>query len=997
MAKLEKPEKGSLKDRAKKKKESVKEEIKTSKKSKIPKEEEPKKTKKIAKEVEEKVEKKSKKEKSSKEEAKEILKSAINYDDMMDSIEKKYDTNSSQLSEDPRAKLSTGLLVLDLVLSGGLLGGGWYTFFGKEQSAKSTLAMNSVIAMVNSDTPLVGYYDYEGSSDFVYIENMMKSMGIKGDTTHIFGLRDNEGRWVVKPRVRYYQPTTAEGFFDSIAKLLRTLPDIKMVGDTQYYIYADEKSTRAQLKGGWDEKLLKKTGMLHVPTETYIKHQACFIVDSYVAMLPEKQDEDDPGSAMAVQARMFSEQIKRIKSKLKPKKVTIIGVNQLRDAPMVQFGSPEYEPGGNALKLFCFHKDTMLFTSKGILTGESAYSVKPRFIASKSGKEKQENYSNMGIHPICKVQTELGYNLSGRHEHKAYAIKQGSRVPDWVNLEDLTPEYYVAVKSGSNVWPSNPLKLRFEFKPNLGQGTNQVQVVPKFPKRMTPELARLLGYLISEGHVREGRAIFSNTDKSIVFDYIDCLKSVFGFDDEYIDSKKKLITHDGEETAKGDKYQKQYVLDIYSTYLEQFFNYVGINNKSSREKCIPWSILQSDKETVAYFIGAIFSGDGGIGSKEIVYSSSSSKLVDQLQVVLLNFGIVTRVDHNKPNWLDKEFHFKNEYSFLKVYGKNISSFLNEIPVRSERKEEILYNRFAIDKADLVDKTKRLPEVFYWREKNKKIQQAFLTKLKYDKNPGITNGRRHFTAEQIKPVLGDLWDEANSYRTEQERAYSTKVVSEIESLVNYTVDHNIIWSKVEKVQRNLCPETTYDCTMPETHTIITNGIVSHNSDARIRCASRAIPHGKGQLEEEPSATGKGIDTYRYLNWRAIKNKLGSPNLEGWGRIWVSDNEGKGRGFCPVYDVYEYLRMTGQISGSRNKLAISLPQFKNTKIKLSWMDFKVLVSGKKEQQIKIQSKLGIEKYFSLRKECFKQFNEKDEAMKLFFERKAGNAEAPGEDDD
>jgi hypothetical protein len=100
--------------------------------------------------------------KSSKEEATCMLNSFIDYDDVMDVIEKKYDTGSSQLSVDVRAKLSTGLLVQDLVLSGGILGGGWYTFFGQEQSAKSTLAMQCIIAAINTDTPLIGYYDYEG-------------------------------------------------------------------------------------------------------------------------------------------------------------------------------------------------------------------------------------------------------------------------------------------------------------------------------------------------------------------------------------------------------------------------------------------------------------------------------------------------------------------------------------------------------------------------------------------------------------------------------------------------------------------------------------------------------------------------------------------------------------------------------------------------------------------------------------------------------------------
>jgi len=459
---------------------------------------------------------------SKKEEAKAVLNCAVDYSDVMDTIEKKYDTGSNQLTSDPRAKLSMGLLSLDLILKGGILGGGWYTFFGQEQSAKSTLAMQTVIAALNTEVPLLQYWDYEGSSSPEYIENIMKSMGVKGDIDHIFGLRGENGEWLIKPRVRYYQPSTAEAFFDSVAKLLRGLPDIKLIGEKQYYVYPDEKSVKAKVKD-WDEKLYKKTGQLYVETSSYVKHQAIIVVDSYPAMLPEKQDEDDPGSAMAVQARMFSEQIKRIKARLKPKKVTIIGINQLRLKPAVIYGSPEYEPCGEALKLF-------------------------------------------------------------------------------------------------------------------------------------------------------------------------------------------------------------------------------------------------------------------------------------------------------------------------------------------------------------------------------------------------------------------------------------------------------------------------------------------SDARIRCASRSIPHGKGAIEEEPSATGEGIDTYRYVAWRTQKNKLGGiPNSEAWGSIWVSNNEGQGCGFCPVYDVYEFLRMTGQISGSRNKLVLTIPQFKSLKTRLSWMQFKVLINGKKEQVEKVYKQIGYkDRYFNLRKECFKQF-EKGVATKLYLDKKVKNVDAKGDEDE
>jgi hypothetical protein len=65
-------------------------------------------------------------------------------------------------------------------------------------------------------------------------------------------------------------------------------------------------------------------------------------------------------------------------------------------------------------------------------------------------------------------------------------------------------------------------------------------------------------------------------------------------------------------------------------------------------------------------------------------------------------------------------------------------------------------------------------------------------------------------------------------------------------------------------------------------------------------------------------------------------------------------------------------------------------------MSWMMLKTLVSGTKEQQVKTQKKLGIEKYFNLRKLCFAQF-EGGSAMEMFFAKKAGAAEAPDEDED
>lgn len=82
-------------------------------------------------------------------------------DDVLDSIEKSYGLMSAGLDKNEK-RLSTGLLVLDLIIGKGVAGGGWYTLFGGESCAKSTTASTIMANSVNSDIPIIQLWDYEG-------------------------------------------------------------------------------------------------------------------------------------------------------------------------------------------------------------------------------------------------------------------------------------------------------------------------------------------------------------------------------------------------------------------------------------------------------------------------------------------------------------------------------------------------------------------------------------------------------------------------------------------------------------------------------------------------------------------------------------------------------------------------------------------------------------------------------------------------------------------
>jgi len=270
-----------------------------------------------------------------------------NIDCILDDIEKDYGLSGTSLDASEMCT-TTSLLCLDMILGGGIRPG-WYTFLGGEQSCKSTLA-NTIMASVLA--PVVAMFDYEGSTSAAYIENIQRTNGQPLSVDELFGVRDQKSqKWIIRPRVRYYAEGVAEKFFDFLAKLERKLPDKVRMGDSWFYVYENSKDNKSLVGSNYDQSYFKKTGKLRVPASDG-SLQAVLVLDSLPAMLPERLDVDDPGSGMAAQARMFSEQLKRVKGKMKAKRIAVLAVNQLRKAPAVMFGNPEYEPCGEAVRFY---------------------------------------------------------------------------------------------------------------------------------------------------------------------------------------------------------------------------------------------------------------------------------------------------------------------------------------------------------------------------------------------------------------------------------------------------------------------------------------------------------------------------------------------------------------------------------------------------------------------------------------------------------------------
>ena len=169
------------------------------------------------------------------------------------------------------------------------------------------------------------------------------------------------------------------------------------------------------------------------------------------------------------------------------------------------------------------------------------------------------------------------------------------------------------------------------------------------PTEMSPDLAEILGLLTAEGHSSSGGRTheigFSNQDERLLDRTGRLMNDVFGLD------STDAINTAGTTT-------KRWV----STKLYRWFesNFPGVMRKSS-EKRIPGAVLGASEEEIRRFLVGAFagdsealrapdsrtqSGDGGVESEAMSFSTACHGLAEDYADALLKLGIASRIHHD---------------------------------------------------------------------------------------------------------------------------------------------------------------------------------------------------------------------------------------------------------------------------------------------------------------------------------------------------------------
>ena len=442
---------------------------------------------------------------------------------------------------------------------------------------------------------------------------------------------------------------------------------------------------------------------------------------------------------------------------------------------------------------YCVTGDSLIVTEKGLLRIDEI-STEENININVLSKDKKINKSSKwfdsGYHPTIKITTNKGYYLTGSKNHPVLTLNRdetGKPVFLWKLLENIEKGDFVIIdRSVDTLWPKENLDLS-PYYPKIKK-TAKVRILPKY---LNMDLAYILGSFISEGSLTDIKIEFCNCDEKWVDNLSE--KWIRLFPDSRLHKFKKKPSSYG---------KKEYFrLECHCRYTLEFLRNIGLEPVKSAEKIIPKVILKSPEKIVAIFLNAYFEGDGGIdySSKmaELSCCSASEKLLSELQIVLLRFGIESAKRYDKYRFIHRLF----------IRGKrNVTRFYKDIGFFSERKK------------------RKLEFVVLNYKKDYSVT---------DYVPFISNFVRNLSHNEF--VIKHNFDRYSSMEKNYKQIASIllkKTKSDYSSIFEYFLTYNYLFEPIAKIE-NAGIQKVYSIKVEsDCHSFISNGFVSHNTEAKL---------------------------------------------------------------------------------------------------------------------------------------------------------------------
>jgi DNA gyrase subunit A len=436
------------------------------------------------------------------------------------------------------------------------------------------------------------------------------------------------------------------------------------------------------------------------------------------------------------------------------------------------FGSIDDDPA--AAMRYCVTGDTRVATTQGTVRidsivkdaePESDSDIDLKVLDRLGRPVHASKFFHSGEHPTLSLRTAQGHELTGTHNHPVLCLVDMAGVPLllWKLLEEIQPGDRVLIS---------------RTEQEAGQLTEEER-----------QLALLAGALVSEGWVGPKRVGFNNIDK-------DFFGAVVGAYDAVVGGTRYVYSR---QIASGSMLHE---LDVQN--LDHFRRSPLAELKGmAREKVVPEFIWRGGAALKREFLRALFTGDGSSSllprnTIQISYSTYSERLARDIQVLLLEAGVVSRICHYE----------KGEYKVVISNRRDARIF--------ERNVGFLGTKQAKLSADLA----RVPQ----------------------RSRALSKDHVPFMADYVREETGadeggDWLRRHNIDRIERWGQGGTAVMERIESpevreVVAPLVTGDYFYAEVESVT-DAGVQSVYSIRVDsEDHSFLTNGFVSHNTEARL---------------------------------------------------------------------------------------------------------------------------------------------------------------------
>lgn len=439
-------------------------------------------------------------------------------------------------------------------------------------------------------------------------------------------------------------------------------------------------------------------------------------------------------------------------------------------------------------------------------------------IVAIEGRNKTAEAKNLyikGVEKTLKFRTECGYNLEATPEHRIKVLDVEGNIV-WRYLADLKVDDYICIHRAANLFPTQEVHVE-EIVVNIPQ--TKVTEDLELPTWLTTDWGYLLGLAVANGSWTKRAGLELTFHKQDEMNYIKAV-NLCGL-------RNNPVYYPSMNGAR---------INISSRPLRLFLENLGYNSDSKpKTKKTPWSIRRAPKSVVAAYLSGLFDGDGSVekGGKSITLSTASYTLANETQLLLLNFGIVSRV---------KEKIVKGKsYYILSLRGqKSVRKFIEEIGFRLDRKQNLVVenlNKVGRDGGD----TERIPYQTKWLQRLRDCipsnigKQPGSVKNLADRggwesqvNKTSRNLRQEFRSIVGNSLKTGTKENFSYYRMEDMLTYAEEHCSDAEAIEHfkYLAECNYFFDPVVSIENS--EAFCIDLTVPGYEQYVANGMTNHNT-------------------------------------------------------------------------------------------------------------------------------------------------------------------------